>query len=163
MDTSSTTEYYCSSGGGTAVENLSTTTSRPRRTRNITFLSLLVMTCMTTSATAQQQQCSCAPREYTFKLDFSGTCPPLPPPFPPNDYFGAGVNDYTCSVGDSPVQDSNRDQTSRDPILRRLTDKEVDNALLEELLPDLVPSTQNIEDQVPVFISSIQSKKKILT
>lgn len=152
----STTEYYCSSGGGTAVENLSTTTSRPRRTRNITFLSLLVMTCMTTSATAQQQQCSCAPREYTFKLDFSGTCPPLPPPFPPNDYFGAGVNDYTCSVGDSPVQDSNRDQTSRDPILRRLTDKEVDNALLEELLPDLVPSTQNIEDQVPVFISSIQ-------
>ena len=154
MDTS-TADYYCRSGGGTADESLSKMTSRPRRTRNISFLSLLVMTCMTTSAKAQQQ-CSCAPREYTFKLDFSGTCPPLPPPFPPNEFFGAGVNDYTCSVGDSPVQDSNRDQTSRDPILRRLINKEIDNAPLEELVPGLVPSTQNIEDQVPVFISSIQ-------
>jgi len=84
------------------------------------------------SATAQQQQCSCGPREYTFKLDFSGTCPPLPPPFPPNEFFGAGVNDYTCSVGDSPVRQ------------------------LMELLPGEVLHTQNIADQVPVFISSIQ-------
>ncbi len=107
------------------------------------FLSLLAILCMNTLATAQQE-CSCAPREYKFRLDFSGTCPPETKP--PNDYFGPGVEEYTCSIGDSPVQDRIGEQDS-DP--RHLTQ-------LVDLFPELQISTQNIADQIPVIISSIQ-------
>ena len=51
------------------------------------------------AVTAQEQQCSCSPLQYNFRLNLSATCPPLPPPFPPNDVFGAGVKDYTCTIG----------------------------------------------------------------
>ena len=51
-------------------------------------------------------ECSCSPREYTFRLDLSSPCPALPPPFPPNDVFGAGVRDYTCNVGPEPIPKS---------------------------------------------------------
>ena len=47
-------------------------------------------------------ECSYCPREYTFRLYLSSPCPALPPPFPPNDVFGAGVRDYTCNVGPEP-------------------------------------------------------------
>lgn len=144
-------------------------TSRPRRTNSPTaaantssmvLLSILAMLYMVTSATAQQGTCSCAPRGYRFKLNFSGTCPPLPPPFPPNDYFGSGVKDYTCSIGDSPVQDSDREQTStRDPIRRLLEDiggDNVDETLLQDIFPELGVSTQDIADQMPDVVTSVQ-------
>jgi hypothetical protein len=119
----------------------------------------LAMLCMTTSA-ALEQECSCAPREYTFRLNFSGICPPLTPP-PPNDYFGSGVKEYTCSIGDSPVQESTRKQaTNRDPIRRHLDIVEggdrLDETQLHEIFPELQISTQTIADQIPVIVSSVQ-------
>jgi len=53
--------------------------------------------------------CSCSPRLYTFKLNLKSTCPPLPPPYPPNDVFGAGVKDYTCTIGPEPVDAASND------------------------------------------------------
>jgi len=47
--------------------------------------------------------CSCSPQAFVFRLDLSASCPALPPPFPPNDVFGAGVKDYTCSIGPEPI------------------------------------------------------------
>ena len=144
---------------------------RPRRTKPspktvadatntnkaMVLLSLLTMLSMSPLATAQQE-CSCAPREYRFRLDFSGTCPPQTPPFPPNDYFGSGVKDYTCSIGDSPVQESLREE--RNPIRRRLDTLEgevkVDDTQLVELFPEILITTQNVADQTPAIISSIQ-------
>ena len=61
-------------------------------------------TTVTDDETAATTECVCSPRQYYFKLNLSASCPPLPPPFPPNDVFGAGVKDYTCSIGPEPVQ-----------------------------------------------------------
>ena len=44
-------------------------------------------------------ECSCSPQTFVFQLNLLASCPALPPPFPPNDVFGAGVKDYTCSIG----------------------------------------------------------------
>lgn len=108
------------------------------------LLSLAVMMCMSTVATAQQE-CSCAPREYVFKLDFSGTCPPTLPN-PPNDYFGSGVSEYTCNIGDTPV-----DTRKQGPDRRYL------DTQLTDLFPEIIISTQNVaDDQTPVIVSSIQ-------
>jgi hypothetical protein len=130
--------------------------------KSMILLSLLAMLCRTTSAILLQHEteCSCAPREYIFRLNFSGTCPPQTPP-PPNGYFGSGVKDYTCSIGDSPVQDSAREQTTtRDPIRRRLDIADgavkVNDTQLLEILPELQISTENIADQMPVIVSSVQ-------
>lgn len=57
-----------------------------------------------TSTDTDETECVCSPRQFFFKLNLSATCPPLPPPFPPNDVFGSGVKDYTCSIGPEPVQ-----------------------------------------------------------
>ncbi len=59
---------------------------------------------VTDDETTTTTECVCSPRQYYFKLNLSASCPPLPPPFPPNDVFGAGVKDYTCSIGPEPVQ-----------------------------------------------------------
>ena len=140
-------EYY--SKKTTSRRPCRTTTSSPRivvATTNtnkfMILLSLVVMMCMNTLATAQQE-CSCAPREYTFRLDFSGTCPPISKP--PNDYFGAGVDEYTCNIGDTPVQDT------KGPVRRYL-----DSTQLSDVFPELMISTQNVADQTPVIVSSIQ-------
>ena len=54
-------------------------------------------------------ECSCSPPKFIFKLALSAACPALPPPFPPNDVFGAGVKDYTCTIGPEPIpSDSER-------------------------------------------------------
>ena len=52
---------------------------------------------------SNEQQCACSPLTFAFRLALSASCPPLPPPFPPNDTFGAGVKDYTCSIGPEPL------------------------------------------------------------
>eukprot|EP00986_Skeletonema_menzelii_P000507 scaffold150_cov151-Skeletonema_menzelii.AAC.10 len=141
------------------VEYSNTTSPRPSRkttsspkivaatntNKFMILLSLVMMMCMSTLATAQQE-CSCAPREYTFRLDFSGTCPPILPN-PPNDYFGSGVEEYTCNIGDTPVQDTRE----RGPVRRYL-----DNTQLVDIFPELIISTQNVADQTPVIVSSIQ-------
>lgn len=155
----SMTSEHCTSIKATyaAADNYSKTHRRPHRrstsskiiaaatntNKAMVLLSLLAIICMNTLAAAQQE-CSCAPRKYKFRLDFSGTCPPETRP--PNDYFGPGVEEYTCIIGDSPVQDRIKEQES---VRRHLTQ-------LVDVFPELLISTQNIDDQVPVVISSIQ-------
>lgn len=104
------------------------------------LLSVLAILCMSTLVRAQQE-CSCAPRKYKFRLDFSGSCPPE------TDYFGPGVEEYTCIIGDSPVQDEKVEE--QESVRRQLTQ-------LVDVFPELFISTQSIDDQVPVIISSIQ-------
>ena len=58
----------------------------------------------TTTTDDDTTECVCSPRQFYFKLNLSASCPALPPPFPPNDVFGSGVKDYTCSIGPEPVQ-----------------------------------------------------------
>lgn len=157
----SMTSFHCTSIKATypaAVNYSSKTHRRPHRktpppkivvaaTTNINKamvqLFLLSMLCINTLVTAQKE-CSCAPRKYKFRLDFSGTCPPETRP--PNDYFGPGVEEYTCIIGDSPVQDRSKEQESDRRHLTQLVD----------VFPELLISTQNIKDQTPVVISSIQ-------
>ncbi|KAK1745313.1 hypothetical protein QTG54_004604 [Skeletonema marinoi] len=146
---------------------------RPRRTKPspktvadatntnkaMVLLSLLTMLCMSPLATAQQE-CSCAPREYRFRLDFSGTCPPQTPPFPPNDYFGSGVKDYTCSIGDSPVQETVREE--RNPIRRRLDTLEgevkVDDTQQGNPIESVLREANKNDGETVRFISSIVTK-----
>lgn len=64
----------------------------------------------------QEGECSCSPREFGFRLTLSSSCPPLPPPFPPNSSFGAGVKDYTCSIAPEPVQGRDEGNTIADEI-----------------------------------------------
>lgn len=56
-------------------------------------------------ALQRYEKCSCSPREFGFRLSLSSACPALPPPFPPNSSFGAGVKDYTCSIAPEPIQE----------------------------------------------------------
>jgi hypothetical protein len=60
--------------------------------------SLLVLSAIAAVHAQDDDLCSCSPREYVFKLDLSATCPPNPPPYPPNEFFGPGVEDYTCAI-----------------------------------------------------------------
>lgn len=59
-------------------------------------------------------ECSCSPQTFVFRLNLLASCPALPPPFPPNDVFGAGVKDYTCSIGLEPIPSSGTTQQSTD-------------------------------------------------
>ena len=69
------------------------------------LLQIVVLIGMIAVAAADNdEECVCSPRQFYFKLNLSASCPVLPPPFPPNDVFGAGVKDYTCSIGLEPVQ-----------------------------------------------------------
>lgn len=72
------------------------------------LLLLLQLTSLADTASAQSGnkvdgECSCSPRTFSFKLDLFADCPPLPPPYPPNDVFDAGVKDYTCTIGPEPI------------------------------------------------------------
>ena len=109
------------------------------------LLTVSVLLCIATLVNGQLE-CACAPREYTFRLDFSGTCPPDRLILSPNEYFGDGVNDYICSVGASPVRSSD----SKHERLR------VDDNELLANIPGLLVSSLAISDQIPVVLSSIQ-------
>lgn len=47
--------------------------------------------------------CVCSPRQFGFRLDLSAVCPQLPPPFPPNDVFGAGIQNYYRAISYEPT------------------------------------------------------------
>lgn len=110
--------------------------------------------------TVAQTVCSCSPRVFTFKLDFSATCPPLPPPFPPNSVFGAGVKDYTCSIGSEPVPFSGQkrdgeSETDYQQHFDALQPSDFSTSQLFENSPDTA-SGATASDSVPVLIDSIQ-------
>lgn len=95
--------------------------SNQRRHRNLVQLSpmllLLQLASLATRTYAQTDTdvvCSCSPKQFVFRLDLSASCPPLPPPFPPNDVFGAGVKDYTCTIGPEPIPTGTEVVTSED-------------------------------------------------
>jgi hypothetical protein len=77
--------------------------------------------------TAQEQQCSCSPLQYNFRLNLSATCPPLPPPFPPNDVFGAGVKDYTCTIGPESLPNAPQVTSEDTLVLNELDDVDEDD------------------------------------
>ena len=79
-------------------------------------LSLVTLTNAQTTTT-NPKECSCSPQTFVFRLALSASCPALPPPFPPNDTFGAGVKDYTCSIGLEPIPSgASQEVTSEDGV-----------------------------------------------
>ena len=127
-----------------------------------TIFSLLFLSSSSTLAQSDDGElCSCSPREYYFKLDLSATCPDLPPPFPPNDVFGAGVKDYTCTIGPEPVPAEKRVAGEPRNALPFTSEEEVRNLLDESLGFNDNPRTDDfvipeIIDPEPVVIDSIQ-------
>ena len=87
-------------------------------------------------------ECSCSPPKFIFKLALSAACPALPPPFPPNDVFGAGVKDYTCTIGPEPIP----------------SDSEVEELQSSINVTNLATIIEpaSVADTVPVSIYSIQ-------
>ena len=82
-------------------------------------LQLLLLITLTNaqSTTTNPKECSCSPQTFVFRLALSASCPALPPPFPPNDVFGAGVKDYTCSIGLEPIPSgASQEVTSEDGV-----------------------------------------------
>ena len=131
----------CSNNNNTAVHTPTSVHHRLRRSSSSTkqkqmmnhlycaplALQLLIITlafAFTTqhvvSAQTTDKECSCSPQVFVFKLALSATCPSLPPPFPPNDVFGAGVKDYTCSITPEPIPNA----ASQEPVTSE--DEEVD-------------------------------------
>jgi hypothetical protein len=144
-----------------AVTNPQRITSH--RTHNTMMSAILSLLLLSTTVLAQDDElCSCSPREYYFKLNLSATCPELPPPFPPNDVFGAGVKDYTCTIGPEPVPNEKsavegqpRSSLSfgSEEEVRKLSDESLgfnDNTRADDfVVPDII-------DPEPVVIDSIQ-------
>lgn len=112
----------------TSISNMEAVSSRPRRqTRmmQITLAPLLLLLSLQLMPTAvhsatdadgnpidqPDRDCVCSPREFFFRLNLSANCPNLPPPFPPNDVFGGGVKDYTCTIGPEPLPNPGEDGT----------------------------------------------------
>ncbi|KAL9191215.1 hypothetical protein ACHAXT_000921 [Thalassiosira profunda] len=107
-----------------------TSTMTSRRSQHMRILAPLLLAAQLLASSAQNpSQCSCSPRAFTFKLDLSASCPPLPPPFPPNAVFGAGVKDYTCSIGPEPLPSAPQQITSEDsPMVQADAEAEVGEA-----------------------------------
>ena len=83
----------------------------------ILSLQLLSLFTLTNAQTTNPKECSCSPQTFVFRLALSASCPALPPPFPPNDTFGAGVKDYTCSIGLEPIPSgASQEVTSEDGV-----------------------------------------------
>lgn len=83
---------------------------------SLQLLSLVTLTNAQTTTT-NPKECSCSPQTFVFRLALSASCPALPPPFPPNDTFGAGVKDYTCSIGLEPIPSgASQEVTSEDGV-----------------------------------------------
>ena len=97
-----------------ARRGLTSIASKTTATRRLYLLSLLLCLLLTQptivhAQNEEEEECSCSPREFFFKLDLSALCPSLPPPFPPNDVFtSGGVADYTCNIGPEPVPKTTR-------------------------------------------------------
>ena len=87
-------------------------------------------------------ECSCSPPKFIFKLALSAACPALPPPFPPNDVFGAGVKDYTCTIGPEPIPSDSEVE-------------ELQSSINVTNLATIIESA-SAADTVPVSIYSIQ-------
>ena len=138
------------------------TNNRFNRTMMPTILSLLLLGSTSTLAQSDDDElCSCSPREYYFKLDLSATCPDLPPPFPPNDVFGAGVKDYTCTIGPEPVPGEKKVAGEPRSALPFTSGEDVRKLLDESLGFNDNPRTDDfvipeIIDPEPVVIDSIQ-------
>jgi hypothetical protein len=136
-------------------------------TSTMIFATLSILFLLPTTATAQDNEpCSCSPREYFFKLDLSATCPDLPPPFPPNDAFGAGVKDYTCTIGPEPVPGEKSRLESEGEVTRSILPFHQSEEDVRKLLDETMgfndnPKTDDfvipdIIDPEPVVIDSIQ-------
>jgi hypothetical protein len=128
--TRTTTDHYCRGGN---VRSIRSSSSSSRKTSPSTLLVLLQLLIgmiagqSTTSNNEETTVCVCSPRQFYFKLNLSASCPPLPPPFPPNDVFGSGVKDYTCSIGPEPVQNDAGDILLDGEELEEPTGDEIEN------------------------------------
>ena len=142
--------------GKSATTRRKRSSSHSNNTMISTIFSLLLLSALVQAQDTQSDSelCSCSPREYYFKLDLSATCPDLPPPFPPNDVFGAGVKDYTCTIGPEPVPDKKsvgnkpRSVPFSQEDVRQLVDgttREMDDFDIPQII-----------DPEPVVIDSIQ-------
>ena len=112
------------------------------------------------------EECSCSPQTFVFRLALSASCPALPPPFPPKDVFGAGVNDYTCVIGLEPIPSGGTTQqpTDNTDYFTKFGIEEIDINELEWSSGNLTSSSSSVEVSVepanvalvPVSIYSIQ-------
>ena len=120
------------------------------KTMIVTILSLLLLSSPIQAQRNDDDLCSCSPREYYFKLDLSAVCPDLPPPFPPNDVFGGGVKDYTCTIGPEPVP-AEKDNIENDRTRSAVPFSEDVRKLQQDdfIIPEII-------DPEPVVIDSIQ-------
>ncbi|KAL7487007.1 hypothetical protein ACHAW6_012616 [Cyclotella cf. meneghiniana] len=140
-------------------------TIRASSMSSLLVVSLLVLSTLTFIQAQQDELCSCSPRQYVFKLDLSATCPPNPPPFPPNEVFGPGVSDYTCatSLESTSAEDKTKEASNlgsafvdgADEQVRGLSrnaamDTDNDTVYIDDFLPP------NIIDPEPIVIDSIQ-------
>lgn len=169
-----------------ARRGLTSITSSAAATRRLNLLSsLLCLLVFTPSSNLivnaqEEEECSCSPREFFFKLDLSALCPSLPPPFPPNDVFtSGGVADYTCNIGPEPVPKTMKNGGSRDGSTRHrgLRSETLGMDLSEGSITDFFSETEvkdsrtvtgddvkgltqsaivATEDTVPVSIYSVQ-------
>ena len=107
-------------------------------------------------------ECSCSPQTLVFKLDLAAPCPVLPPPFPPNDVFGAGVRDYTCTIGPEPQQSTDKEDID---YFTKFEIEEIDinelewssdNRTSSSSVEEVVIEPANDVDVVPISIYSIQ-------
>eukprot|EP00804_Cyclotella_cryptica_P014568 CCRYP_004850-RA/>CCRYP_004850-RA protein AED:0.09 eAED:0.09 QI:461/1/1/1/1/0.83/6/1001/334 len=128
------------------------TTTAASSMSSLLVLSLLLLSSPTSIHAQDDDVCSCSPREYFFKLDLSATCPPNPPPFPPNDVFGPGVSDYTCAI--SPEPSSTKEKLNDEQVRRLFSDEPMENDDNNANVDDIVMPT--IIDPEPVVIDSIQ-------
>ncbi|KAL7521443.1 hypothetical protein ACHAWX_007437 [Stephanocyclus meneghinianus] len=140
-------------------------TIRASSMSSLLVVSFLVLSTLTFIQAQQDELCSCSPRQYVFKLDLSATCPPNPPPFPPNEVFGPGVSDYTCatSLESTSAEDKTKEASNLGSAfatganeqvrgLSRNADMDTDNDT--EYIDDFLPP--NIVDPEPIAIDSIQ-------
>ncbi|KAL7463880.1 hypothetical protein ACHAXS_004231, partial [Conticribra weissflogii] len=117
----STISQLGSHGRRTKKHSCSTNSGMTKTMAMTNFLSTLLLLLSTSSTSHAATEatvdstsdpnrlCSCSPLLYTFKLNLKASCPPTPPPYPPNDFFGAGVKDYTCTIGPEPVDSASND------------------------------------------------------
>ena len=111
----------------------------------------------------QREECSCSPREFGFRLSLSSACPPLPPPFPPNAYFGAGVKDYTCSIAPEPVQDRDEELAVADKIAMIQNEAQLDQSTSRTSSWTLSFKKKDEEDEEGDWFQSMEEKFHKLT
>ena len=127
-----------------------TTTITAHSLRNIMnrrcMISSLLILLQLITITAAQEECNCSPQKFVFKLALSAACPPLPPPFPPNDVFGAGVKDYTCTIGPEPIPSAASQEmvTSEDESLSDSDGRKMVETMYELFTSEEIESAQHL-------------------